>query len=378
MVLKQQAPDFTFIDLSKTPSQEGKRDQIQLYRDQDLKRGFLLDTGPLIRAALLQLSAEEYELVWSFHHIIMDGWCVNLLQADFQQFYEQYGREQEQIDHCIQYKTYISWLHRQDKNAGREFWQTYFNHYLPGSTRIISGYFNTPTNEYKQACQYFTINASDTTRLKLLARGMNVTPSVVIQSLWGVLLGKLGNSEDVVFGLVVSGRPPVIPGVESIIGLFINAIPLRIIFNPEMTWQQLFISVQHMSGEIALHQYASLSDIKSMLPVETDVMFDHALIFEDFAKPPGIGHVTTGFEMIAGEVYEQTNYDFDVSVRIAEEILFKFSYNEWLLTDSFLKELILNLSGLITQILEDPVQSIKHFQRPIEAAATNMFADMRF
>ncbi|HWV64280.1 condensation domain-containing protein, partial [Chitinophaga sp.] len=379
-VLTTLPPLISFRDVSAQVVLEGKRKVVEQYRQADRRQPFVPDSGPLIRFALLQLATDQYELIWSFHHIIMDGWCINLLVKDFLDIYQQYGKLTAPETDTPQYKNYLNWLDKGNKEEMRSFWKAYFEGYSTNSSSILSAYADLPCGKEEQSCRHLVVSTEQSVQLKSLCRKMQLTPSMVIQALWGILLGKYGNCGDVVFGLVVSGRPPELPQADVIVGLFINTVPLRITFNNNMSFAALFEAVKKQAGDITLYQYTPLPEIREMISAGTAPMFDHTLVFEDFGYQLPADWKEAGFEMLAGELFEQTNYMLDVSVHTVNEISFKFTYDPSQLTDSLVKNLISDLSGLIDKVIENPQQPVGDFRAGNGSAEkhSNLFSDIRF
>lgn len=182
----------------------------------------------LMRISLFKTAPEQHVCVWSHHHILMDGWCLGIVLQEFMQLYEAiYTGESVPLDPVQPYSAYISWLYDQDKDKAKEYWKNYLTDFnAPTGLPKVSA--KPAEKGYRQKELMFSLDRKLTVRLKTIAKQHGATLATLIQTVWGLMLQRYNRTDDVVFGSVVSGRPSVIPGVEKIIGLFINTVPVRI------------------------------------------------------------------------------------------------------------------------------------------------------
>ena len=208
VILQERRAEFYYEDpRGLIGSRETREQWLKNFKEKDKARGFEPGKDALMRAAVIRTGEEEYEILWSFHHILMDGWCIGILNREFFEIYvaRLEGRE-PQLAPLTPYKSYIRWLAKQDREASRAYWQTYLDSYeeavqVPGR-KIPQEPF-----DYKNETLQLDFDREKTLALNALAGENHVTLNVVMQTLWALLLGKYNGKEDVVFGSVVSGRP---------------------------------------------------------------------------------------------------------------------------------------------------------------------------
>ncbi|WP_281944515.1 condensation domain-containing protein, partial [Paenibacillus tyrfis] len=201
---------------------------IAAYTREDKARGFDLTKDTLMRVSILRTGEETLRFIWSFHHIVMDGWCLSLVtQEVFGTYFALREQKQPELAPVMPYSSYIEWLERQDSEEASWYWSEYLAGYeqqtlLPTEKRQrkMEGYA-----AEEQTC---IVGRELTERMNQVARRHQVTMNTVLQTVWGIVLHKYNGSRDAVFGSVVSGRPAEIRGVERMIGLFINTVPVRI------------------------------------------------------------------------------------------------------------------------------------------------------
>jgi amino acid adenylation domain-containing protein len=188
----------------------------------------------------------------------------------------------------------------------------------------------------------------------------NVTLNTMIQALWGIVLGKYNNRRDVVFGTVVSGRPSEIPGVESMVGLFINTILVRIRYDEKTTFKELLRQVQDAAIDSEPYHYYPLAEIQSAHPLKQNLL-DHILIFENYPITEQIeGMISRGsennqsspWELLNVDRFEQSSYDFNLVVGPGEQLQVVFSYNANVYEDGFVRKIFKHLKKVLQQVLD--------------------------
>jgi hypothetical protein len=334
VVFKDRKIDFYYKDIRK---ELDKNNYIKAFKEKDKKRLFDLMKDVLIRTSILRVNNNEYEFIWSFHHILMDGWCIGLLVKEFFEIYNCFIEGKTcQLPEVKPYREYIKWIEKQDKKKSRNYWRRYLDGYeekVYVPERADSKYIDTEYNQVEYYCQ---ISEKKTSELKNLAVKNNVTLNTVLQTIWGIILGKYNNKNDVVFGVVVSGRPSEIEGVELMFGLFINTIPMRIKFDTHAKLSQLVYQIQKKFIESEQHSYYPLVEIQSDNILKQELI-NHILIFENYPmieqisekKDKNTEKRDNGVSKSSNvEVIEQTNYDFNVVVDSSEKINISFKYNE--------------------------------------------------
>jgi amino acid adenylation domain-containing protein/FkbM family methyltransferase len=317
VLLKSRPGTVYFEDISLL--EEGAAaDYLEGFRRRDRQQGFDLTRDLLMRISLFKTAADAYTLVWSFHHIIMDGWCFGILFADFVEIYHALRRgKAPQLPPVTPYRRYIDWLERQDREAGLAYWQRY----LEGCDRPASlPRFKEATGEegqYELKELRLAWDGPLSAGLMKLANRQQVTANTLFQALWGILLQRYNNGGDVVFGAVVSGRPPEIAGVQQMVGLFINTVPVRLRSLPGERFPEMLTLLQERMLQSSPHEYLPLADIQSRSPLKGRLL-DHILVFENYPLEQRVSAFGTGgdaeFSIVDMQFYEQTNYDFNLVI----------------------------------------------------------------
>ncbi|MEW6234512.1 MAG: amino acid adenylation domain-containing protein [Candidatus Omnitrophota bacterium] len=328
IVWKKRDAEFHYQDLRHLPAAE-REARVEYYCQEDRRRPFDLTRCVLMRIALLQIEDKTFEVVWSHHHIILDGWSLGVLQEDFASIYQALRTKQPlALAPAPSYGDYIDWLEQRDKDAARRFWDAYLEGYdaLAVPLGRIAGTFA----EYALEERPFSLSKETCAGLNALAARLGATLNSVIQTLWGILLGRYSGKRDVVFGAVVSGRPAEVNGVENMVGLFLHSLPVRIRIDDHQTFAELAQNVQRRAAECEPHHYYPLVEIQTRSPLKHDLL-NHLLVFENFPLAQklqdGSAHSSLGFIVENVRGVEQMHYDFGIVIHPGEETEIKFTYN---------------------------------------------------
>ncbi|MCP5052408.1 MAG: hypothetical protein GY940_34895 [bacterium] len=334
------------------------------FKEKDKDRSFDLSEDVLMRVSVLRFHKTGYDFTWSFHHILMDGWGIGILNTEFFEIYTGYleGRSYR-LPPVKPFRTYIQWLQTQDKDAPARYWQSYLDSFreptgLPKAAQIQDGYSSETLS--------FSLDRKKSTRLNQLAAARHVTMNMLTQSLWGILLGKYTGKTDVVFGAVVSGRPAQLEGVETIAGLFINTIPVRVRFEGEMEtgmkmkFHRLLEQIREeaMAGEP--YHYYPLAEIQVRSKLKHNLM-DHVFTFENYPiteriRETGHNGNQTGkppLKITDANVFEQSNYDLNVVLSSSDQMNVTFLYNGNVYERDAMERIVRHFNLIVDQVLEN-------------------------
>ncbi|WP_432774041.1 non-ribosomal peptide synthase/polyketide synthase [Brevibacillus gelatini] len=353
VVFKERKVTVPFENISHLPTKE-QDEYIKAYTDQH--HTFDLTKGSLMKAAIFQTGENKYRFVWAFHHIIVDGWSLGVLLHKLLTYYAALRKGEPLPREATKpYSDYIKWLDKQNKDEALTYWQNYLAGYdhqadFPKRKHLAE------SSRYEHIENMFTISSEKTQQLMQIANQHQATMSSVFQALWGILASKYKNTEDVVFGSVVSGRPPQIQGIESMVGLFINTIPTRVQTNKQQTFSELLQAVQKQALASAAYDYAPLYEIQSTNVLKQELI-DHLVTFENYPDN-SMKHLeeALGFQFTVESGEEQTSYDFNVVVALApsNELYVKLSYNAAVYESSFVNRVEGHLRTVIDQVIDNP------------------------
>lgn len=338
-------------------AQEEQHLFIEAFKVNDKRRGFDLQKGMPIRLSVIQTGTASYKLIWSFHHIIMDGWCLGII---LKEFFGMYACLQEnrlpELGKVYPYSNYIKWLDEQEHKGAETYWEGYLCDYEE-PTPLSRNNGTLIQGKYEQEELLFSFDEGIRWGLEHIARKNNVTLSTIIQTIWGLLLARYNNRDDVVFGAVVSGRPHEIMGVENMVGLFINTLPVRIKCDGNQTLAQLLQKVQLAGIESEEHSYYPLIEIQARTNVK-DALFDHIIAFENYPIEE-VMNGNYGVDIKGTDVFEQTNYDFNMVVIPGRKLNIKFIYNSLVYDGRFIGMLKEHIKTMILGVIGNPEMLVK-------------------
>jgi amino acid adenylation domain-containing protein len=301
------------------------RGDLAAFLAEDRWRGFDLTRAPLLRTAYVRLDGGRLLFVFTFHHVILDGWSAPLLFADVDAFYraEREGRALD-LPPAPRYRDYVAWLQKQDPAADEAFWRAALDGFATPTPLPLDAGGAAVAEEHANVRR--RLSAADGRRLAAFARENAVTPNTVVMGAWALTLARWSGERDVVFGTVVAGRPAELPGVEQTIGLFINTVPFRVRVPESGTVGAWLAGIQRTQGEIRQHEHVSLVDVQgwSAVPRERP-LFDAAYAFEN--APVDAGDDDDPVHEVAGEVAERVNYALTLVVVPGDEPELRLNYD---------------------------------------------------
>ncbi|SNR96518.1 non-ribosomal peptide synthetase [Pseudomonas segetis] len=354
-VYRETAQAFDWQDLRHLDDE-----QQQLAMDQALEaqrlQGFDMACAPLTHLRVFQLDERRFAVVRSFHHILTDAWCFGLLMEDLLAIYQAIVRQEPVARPLLRsFHGYMSWLERHDMAAAHAFWQAQ----MAGFSEPTPLHVDSPLNRQEQAPEQVgdldqTLSISQTQRLQQLCQTYQLTPNTWIQGAWALLLSRYSGNRDVLFGVTVAGRPTDLAGVEEMVGLFINSLPLRIDVDPQAKvadWLQALLS---HNAQLREHESASLVDIQRYSDVPRgQQLFDSLVVFEN--APLDISSVQ--LDAFSIDIYEDrvhTNFPMTVVLYPGDRLGIRLSYDSQRFTRDTVQRMLGHLVQLLSAMLDQP------------------------
>ncbi|MDF9417867.1 non-ribosomal peptide synthetase [Bacillus altitudinis] len=354
VVLKNRPFQLDIVDIQDLSESE-QLERIDRFKQKDQLRGFDLSKDLLMRASVFQTGPSSYRWIWSYHHILLDGWCFGLVVQELFAIYHALLHDiPYRLEPVKPYKEYIQWLEKQDKQASLEYWTQSLAGFEGQSTFKEQ---RKQTNEHELGEIEWAMSKEETAALSELALQQNATLSSALQSIWSILLSRYQRSNDVLFGTVVSGRPADLAGVDRMVGLFINVIPRRIQLTDQMTFRSLLSETQQQSLAAEPHQYIPIYDIQAKAGQQQ--LIDHIVVFENVpAAKKDEQESLLGFTVEDMNVYEKSNYDLNLLASPGEQLQLKLAFNQRAFDPAFVHKLKDQLTLLIRGTIKHPDQSV--------------------
>ncbi|MCG0041708.1 non-ribosomal peptide synthetase [Bacillus velezensis] len=352
VVLKNRPSRVQFHDISHL-DEKAQDKYTDRFRKEDKDKGFDLQSDPLMRVSILKKAPERYVCIWSHHHIVMDGWCFGIVMKEFLMIYQSLGDGRlPSLEPVQPYGKYIKWLMKQDRKEAEIFWKTRLAD-LEQSASLPKKSAE-PNGELEQAV--FTISEEQTNELKNIAARAGATLNTVFQALWGMLLQRVSRCDDAVFGSVVSGRPSDLAGVEKMVGLFINTIPVRV-KSGSFSFLELVRHLQQETLQAEAYSYYPLYDIQAQSPLK-QALFDHIIVFENVPAQREIENVSQSgsfdFAVEDFTMEEVTNYGCSIKVIPGNSLYIRLNFDTGIYDSVFMKNIETFLRHMMNSVISDP------------------------
>ncbi|UZW58433.1 non-ribosomal peptide synthetase [Lysobacter enzymogenes] len=287
--------------------------QLQRWLADDAARGVDFARAPLARMCLIARGGGRYWLAWSIHHLIVDGWSTPLLVGEMLQRYTSDVRGIAlSLPPAPGFDGYLDWRERQDLVRQRGWWRERLHGYS-GAAALPAGASGATRRE---ECERW-LSAHDSERLRAFCRERGCTLSDLVALAWGLANARYGNSDDVVLGVTRSGRPPDLTGVESMVGVFINTLPLRLRVDANRPALDLLSALREQSLEIAENEAVGLGEVLADSGLDADRLFASLLVVENF---PAMAPAQLPFALSVRETRAANHYALTLRVSERENV----------------------------------------------------------
>lgn len=345
VISKQRKLELNFLDLT---NQIGKEKIYSNLKIDDKSRGFDLEEDSLLRLTVVKMNEEQFKIIMSSHHIIMDGWSLPIVVHDLLEYYDANTANLELEDLSKErqnFGDYVQFINKRKNNI--DYWKNLLNG-LEEKTSIIAE--GNPENDDKEVkdCQLL-LDRNYTEKLIRLSKNYHVTVNTIIETLWGILLQKYNHVTDSIFGKVVSGRDVDIPGIEQMVGLFINTIPVRVMSQPNQKFIELLQDVQQQALNSGEYDHMSLTEIQN----ETNLgsgMIQTVLAFENYF----VEERSETDELEMEEASEQTSFDLALSIFIEDQLSLNLMYQTKKYNYEEVSRVLRHFKNLLLNIIENP------------------------
>ncbi len=316
--------------------------------------GMVFDHAPLLRVVLVQLPGPRFHLLWNSHHLLLDGWSSAQVFDEWAIAYHALASgNTPMLQSSPPFKAFVAWRRQQDVDACRSYW----TEALAGFTRptpvpALDG----PRSTARGHAQ-FVVEAATTAALRSLAQRQRTTLNTVLLAAWGVVLGRYHGTDDVVAGATLSGRPPELAGVESIVGMFVTTLPLRLRPRPDRVFADWLGEVQSDQSALREFQHASPAEIAgwSELP-GSEQLFNSTFVFENY--PIADGDERRSVEFNVTGTFDQSHFDLDVLIMPGDTIRFAASHDAMRLPKARVDHVLAHLHRVLVAIASDPHRRI--------------------
>ncbi|BAZ54103.1 amino acid adenylation domain-containing protein [Nostoc sp. NIES-4103] len=325
------------------------------------EKGFEISQAPLMRLTLLQLSENHYKFIWSHHHLLLDGWSSSLLLQELFACYQALSQSKNiQLQKPRPYRDYIAWLQKQNLSIAELFWRQY----LKGFTTITSlgidqNFGNQNSKDKKYNTQLLKLSNKETAALQSFARQQQLTLNTIVQGAWAILLSRYSGENDIVFGGVVSGRPTTLAGVESMVGVFINTLPVRVSLNPQEFIIPWLKQLQIQQNEVRQYEYTPLIEIQKWSEIPSgQPLFESIFNFQNYPINSSLQQPIDHLKISNINSFIHPHYPLNISVQVDSELTLEIFSDRHHFNDDKIARMLGHLQTLLLGMVANPQQRL--------------------
>jgi len=304
--------------------------RLEEFLSADRKEGFDPEKAPLLRCTLISLSSRRYIFVLSLHHIILDGWSLPVVLNEVFTMYTALREEGEM--HLVPvrpFKHFITWLQSRDLEKRESFWRQYLSGFQTTTPMVMDrrpGYL-----DLEGKARHLLVREQGRrtiTSIEKYCRQLHITKATLLQGAWGLLLSRYSGHLDVVFGISSAGRPPELPGIEQMVGLFINTLPVRIACPPHKTVRSWLQNLHKHFLELREYEHSSLIDIQGWTELSRkDPLFESMVAVENYPVRSIWRDIDEKLSVTGFNIHEQTNLPLALEVLPSDVLKVRLAYD---------------------------------------------------
>jgi amino acid adenylation domain-containing protein len=342
-----------------------REDACKRFVEADREKGFDFSQPPLMRLALLRLTTDSYQLVWTNHHTLLDGWSQSLILKQVFSVYRALAAGTEPaLEPSSSFREYIDWLAAQDSSEAERFWKQTLQDFTAPTALVVDRFTDLSASRSEVVRHeelQLRLPVETSAELQAFARQHRLTMFTLLQGAWALLLGRYNGSEDVVFGTTVSVRPHELPDVESAAGLFINTIPVRARLPADADLLSWFKELQLDTVEAREHQHSSLLDIQRCSEVpKGSPLFESILVFENYPNdaPENLAFGTNVNARQIRTILSRTNYPVVLLVFPGAELQLTLVYDSERFDGEAIRRMLGHLRTILSELVANPMRKL--------------------
>ncbi|MEH2243329.1 amino acid adenylation domain-containing protein [Nostoc sp.] len=345
-------------------SPDERQEYLKAFLDSDRQSNFILSQAPLMRITLIQMGEEEYQFIWSHHHLLIDGWSIPLILQEVFQIYQRLKQGQKlSLELRRTYSEYITWLQQQDITQAEKFWR----HTLQGltaPTTLLGGEISQKQSylqDKKYQQQEIIISAAILTGIQTIARQNQLTLNTLLQGAWAILLSYYSSEQDVIFGATVSGRPPTLVGANAMIGVFINTLPMRVLVLPDSSILPWLKDIQEQQVTARQYEHSPLVKVHQWSDISSDLaMFESILVFQNYPIDDSLLEGRANLRASDVLTVSMNNYPLTLRVTPTLELSLEVLYNSYYFDSLIITRILKDLQAILSAVSKHPDIKIKH------------------
>jgi amino acid adenylation domain-containing protein len=375
-VVREAELPWTFLDLPGLSEPQWRPDWEALLKTE--RRDFDLASPPLMRLALMRVGPLEYRLAWTHHHLILDGWSGAELMAEAFAIYRALLLDESpRARQRRPYRDYINWLNQQDLSQAETFWRQYLAGFAEPTRLAISRDVPDTAIPHEVAHLRVTLPPDLSAHITDRARRNQLTLNSFVQGAWALSLGLSSGELDVVFGCVTSSRPPELKGVDSMVGMFINTLPVRVRIERGSTAIAWLTALQRVQLEMRRFDYSPLTRVQSWSDVPRNQrLFETAVVVFNYPVDASGFSQDGGFRLREVYAIEKTNFKVFVSVYPSPVISLDLAFYRDLFDQADIQRLLDRFRHFLIELARNPARKLGDIPLLTEAERRRVTLDV--
>jgi fengycin family lipopeptide synthetase D len=364
IVLKNHRLNLGYFDLSNKKKDE-KRKLLEEIKDNDKGERFDLSEVPF-RVTLCKIEQDKYGMFLSSHHILYDGWSNGIILKEFFNAYNDLSLHQVPVKPAKgRPRDFVRWLQTQDtediKQKQEKFWKEYLEGFEIKPSPEPQGYFVKRKEEIRNAAAHrFKFQVGVKREIEGFIKRNKVSLASLLYAAWGLLLQRYHDREDVLFDITISGRSAKIKGIEHMVGLFINTLPLRINTHPHEKIINVLYRINNTLKRWEEFKNTSPAFIKECLEgYRSSVPFDSVVVLENYPLNIKSLEENSGFSFPCYSSFGINNYDLTIIITIFDHIEVNVTYNQRLLAENVIEKISFHFEHMVKRIIGNPGKTVE-------------------
>jgi alpha-ketoglutarate-dependent taurine dioxygenase len=323
-----------------------------------------------MRLALFRVAEDAYQFIWTHHHILLDGWSLPILFKEVFAFYEAFRQGRDlHLERSHPYRDYIAWLGQQDLTKAERFWRQELKGFTAPTPLWVDRDGRLSGHEEIYGEQHLALSEQETSALQSLAQQHQLTVNTLVQGAWGLLLGHYSSEKDVVFGATVSGRPADLPGVETMVGLFINTLPVRVRVSADSPLLAWLKDLQARQVEMRQYEYSPLTQVQGWSEVPRGrPVFESILVYENYPVNVASPEQSPSLQIRNFRAQERGNYLLVVKAALGARLSLGTLHDSRLFDDATITRMLEHLKMLLNGMASQPCARLGELENIIAEA----------
>ncbi len=353
---------FKFYDWREN---NNKDERLNDFINNETEQKLIPSVPPVMRFSVIQTEDNEYVFVWVHHHVLFDGWSFQIILKEvFEIYHSIVNGKVFHLPGVRPFKDYISFIHNQDKSKSNSFWENYLKGFLlPVVLPFDKKKTGNKSLERNIQEYHSSLDEQKTTQLNNYCKENKITLNNFIQAAWSILLSNYTNNKDVVFGATFSGRSAEIKGLNDIVGLFINTLPVRSKINDNEVVTNYLKEFQIRQAELHKYEYTPLVAIQKLSEIPKDRhLFETIIVYENYPLEESVIHSQNSFTIENFKFNSKTNYPLNIVISPGKKLNFTFSYDQNRYDEYFINRINAHLQNLLSEMCNYSAKKIKDLE----------------